>query len=230
VNEARDLGEYDRFKLYDHMKAHTAAPPDVLRVDEKHLHEHSVVNVTGVVITTNHKTDGIYLPADDRRHYLAWSELTKESFEPDYWVKLWRWYNAGDGDRHVAAYLAQHDLTGFDPKAPPPKTYAFWDVVNASRSPEDAELADVLDGMGRPDVVTLAEIIANAPYEFQEYLKNRRNSRAIPHRLEECGYTAFYNDDAQDGLWRINDKRQVVYARADLSTQARHHAKGKRWP
>jgi hypothetical protein len=208
VSEARDLGEFDRFKLYDHMKAYTAAPPDVLRVDEKHLREHSVFNVTGVIITTNHKSDGIYLPADDRRHYLAWSELTKDDFTPDYWIKLWHWYNAEDGDRHVAAYLAELDLSGFDPKAPPPKTYAFWDVVNASRAPEDAELADVLDDLGNPAVVTLTEIINKAPYEFQEYLKNRKNRRTIPHRLEDCGYTAFYNDDANDGLWRINDKRR----------------------
>ncbi|HYU12200.1 MAG TPA: primase-helicase family protein, partial [Stellaceae bacterium] len=32
VSEARDLGEFDRFAFYDHMKAYTAAPPDVLRV------------------------------------------------------------------------------------------------------------------------------------------------------------------------------------------------------
>jgi hypothetical protein len=37
VSDARDLGEYDRFQLYDHMKAYTAAPPDVLRVDEKNV-------------------------------------------------------------------------------------------------------------------------------------------------------------------------------------------------
>jgi hypothetical protein len=39
INEARDLGEVNRFAWYDHMKAHTAAPPDVLRCDEKNLRE-----------------------------------------------------------------------------------------------------------------------------------------------------------------------------------------------
>src|ERR1700740_505193 len=72
----------DRFKFYDHTKIYTAAPPDVLRVDEKHLREHYVFNVLGFIITTNHKTDGIYLPADDRRHYVAWSDATKEDFTP----------------------------------------------------------------------------------------------------------------------------------------------------
>ena len=73
ISEARDLGDIDRFAFYDHMKAYTAAPPDVLRVDEKNLREYSILNCCGVVITTNHKQDGIFLPADDRRHYVAWS-------------------------------------------------------------------------------------------------------------------------------------------------------------
>jgi hypothetical protein len=125
VNEARDLGESDRFKFYDHLKAYTAAPPDVLRVDEKNLKEHSVPNCVGIVITTNHKADGIYLPAEDRRRLVAWSELRQNDFESGYWNKVWSWYDNG-GDSHVAAYLAQLDLAGFDPKAPPPKTAAFW--------------------------------------------------------------------------------------------------------
>jgi hypothetical protein len=44
------------------MKVYTAAPPDVL--DEKHLREYAVFNVCGVIITTNHKTDGLFLPAE----------------------------------------------------------------------------------------------------------------------------------------------------------------------
>ena len=86
VNEARDLGDVNRFQFYDHMKAYTAAPPDVLRVDEKNLREHSVFNCVGVIITTNHKADGIYLPADDRRHFVAWSGLSKDDFDPAYWT------------------------------------------------------------------------------------------------------------------------------------------------
>ena len=41
VNEARDLGDVDRFSFYDHIKNYICAPPDVLRVDEKNLREHS---------------------------------------------------------------------------------------------------------------------------------------------------------------------------------------------
>jgi hypothetical protein len=142
-------------------KSYTAAPPDVLRVDEKHLREHSVFNCCGVIITSNHKADGIYLPPDDRRHFVAWSDLAKEEFAPTYWNGLWEWYARG-GYGHVAAYLADLDLSSFDPKAPPPKTPAFWDIVDPNRAPEDAELADMLDEMGNPEATTLIRITFSA--------------------------------------------------------------------
>jgi hypothetical protein len=162
ISEGRDLGDVDRYAFYEHMKVYTAAPPDVLRVDEKNLREHSVFNCCGVIITTNYKESGLYLPADDRRHYVAWSDLKKERFSADYWNKIWKWYEA-EGSRHVAAYLATLDISGFDPKAPPPKTAAFWQVVDANRAPEDAELADILDELGKPAAVTLPDVQKNAP-------------------------------------------------------------------
>jgi hypothetical protein len=159
INEGRDLGEIDRFKFYDHAKIYTAAPPDVLRINEKHLREYYIPNCLGLIITTNHKTDGIFLPADDRRHYVAWSDRRKEDFPSGYWNELWGWYEAG-GFEHVSAYLSALDISDFDPKAPPRKTQAFWDIVNVSQAPEDAELADVLDKMQNPDAVTPKQLIA----------------------------------------------------------------------
>jgi len=223
VNEARDLGDINRFAFYDHMKAYTASPPDVLRVDEKHLREYSVMNCCGVIITTNHKTDGIYLPPDDRRHFVAWSDLTKEVFAENYWARLWRYYDDG-GDRHVAAYLAELDISEFDPKAPPPKTPAFWDIVDANSAPEDAELADVLDLIGNPDATTILRIADAADAGLSDWIKDRKNRRMIPHRLEQCGYAPVRNDAAESGLWIINGKRQVIYAKSTLSIRDRFRA------
>ena len=218
ISEARDLGDVDRFKFYDHMKVYTAAPPDVLRVDEKNLREHSVLNVCGAIITSNYKSDGIFLPVDDRRHFVAWSDLTVKDFAEGYWSGLWGWY-ANGGTNHVAAYLHDLDISDFDPKAPPPKTAAWWDIVTASRAPEDAELADALDRAGNPSVTTLAEVVANASPEFAEFLKERKNSRKIPRRFEACGYAPLRNSDAKDGLWKIGDRRQVLYTRGELSVR-----------
>jgi uncharacterized protein DUF5906 len=220
VNEARDLGDVNRFQFYDHMKAYIASPPDVLRVDEKNLREYSVPNCCGVVITSNHKADGIYLPADDRRHFVAWSDLTKDDFPEAYWATLWSYYDNG-GDRHVAAYLAELDISGFDPKAPPPKTAAFWDIVDANRAPEDAELADVLDLIGNPDATTILRIAEGADHDLSLWIKDRKNRRQIPHRLEQVGYVPVRNDYADDGLWKLYGKRQAVYAKSALSPSDR---------
>jgi hypothetical protein len=215
VSEARDLGDVNRFSFYDHMKMYTAAPPDVLRVDEKNLREYSVLNCCGVIITTNHKADGIYLPADDRRHYVAWSDVKKENFALDYWTTLWGWYEGG-GYGHVTAYLTGLDISAFDAKAPPPKTAAFWDIIDASRASEDAELADVLDKLGNPNATTLIRVQNMASGDFETWIRDRRNRRQMPYRFEQCGYVPVRNDAAESGLWVINDKRQVVYAKASL--------------
>src|SRR5262249_42718556 len=51
INEARDLGVANRFALYDHLKAYTAAPPDTLRIDEKFTPEYAIFNCVGIIIT-----------------------------------------------------------------------------------------------------------------------------------------------------------------------------------
>ena len=154
-----------------------------------------------MIITTNHKSDGIYLPADDRRHFVAWSDKTKEDFTPAYWNHLWNWYDEG-GFGHVAAYLAALDLADFDAKAPPPKTDAFWDIVDANRAPEDAELADVLDRLGNPDATTLDRLalglgrlsrMAERPQEPARHSPSARSRRLCPGTQSRCRRRALEN-------------------------------------
>jgi hypothetical protein len=235
INEAKDLGEVNRYQFYEHMKPYLAAPPDALRTDEKNRPEYYVLNVCRGVMTTNHQTSGIYLPADDRRHYVAWSFVKAASFPERYWIEFWKWYES-EGFGHVAAYLRTLDISDFDPKAPPPRTHAFWAIVDANRSDEDAELADLLDRLNRPPAVTIGRLIETASegalYPTAEWLKDRKNRRAIPIRLERCGYIFVRNGDAEDGLFVISGRRQVIYARSDLApreqfTAARTLARGR---
>lgn len=216
INEGRDLGDLDRFKFYDHIKIYTATPPDVLRVNEKHLREYYVLNCLGIIITTNHKTDGIFLPANDRRHYVAWSNCKKEDFPADYWQQLWGFYADG-GCEHVTAYLDELDLSSFNAKTPPPKTPAFWDIVNVNSAPEDADLADLLEDLCNPDAITLEQLLVKATGAAAEWLLDRKNRRSIPHRLDRCGYTSVRNPETSDGRWRVQGKRRVVYVKASLS-------------
>jgi hypothetical protein len=212
------------------MKTYLVSPPFTLPCDEKNIREHHVFNVCGVIYTSNHKTDGIYLPADDRRHYVAWSERTEKDFGDAYWKKLWTWYGDG-GFENVATFLEEKvDLSDFDPKAPPPKTAAFYAIVGAGEAPEYGDFADALDALRsrprygsneppgpRPDVLTLDAIISQATSDsFKEWLKDPKYRRIIPERLERCNYVQVRNLGADDGYWRIEKRRRVVYGRKEL--------------
>jgi hypothetical protein len=227
MSEARDLGEMDRFALYDHEKIYAAAPPDVLRVDEKFLREVYVANILGLIITSNH-SDALYLPADDRRHYVAWSPLAKEDFSDAYWRRIWDWYEHGGGIGHVVAYLRGLDLSDFNPKAPPPKTAAFWAMVAAGEAPESGELRDVIDGMGNPPAFALYQLIGQARAMGFDGLVNeltdRKNRRIVGHALDRVGYAAVRNPNANDGLWVVNGRRQVIYAMRTLSASVQIQA------
>jgi hypothetical protein len=227
MNEAHDLGDSERvnrYALYERLKIYAAAPPDVLRCNDKHLRHYYVPNVLGLIVTTNHKTDGLYLPSDDRRYYVAWSHRTKEEFTEEYFNRMWTWLLCEGGNEHVAAYLAQRDLSTFNSHAPPRQTAAFFDIVHAGRCPEDAELADVLDELKRPEICTLPMLAASKIGASLEWLLDHRHRRSIPHRMERCGYVTCRNPNAADGLWFINGRRQTLYGKASLAPEQRIHA------
>lgn len=205
INEARDLGELDRFAFYEHSKTYIAAPPDVLMCNNKHAKEYPVFNVMGVILTTNHKTAGIYLPPDDRRHYVAWSEARKEDFDEQHWRDLWTWLNHG-GAEAVVGYLQRVDLAGFNPKAPPPKTEAFFAIVQANANPDDIALATLTtneDGIRLPvvalDMLAAAAMTAGDNELFNAF-SDRKNRRRVPHMMERAGYVPVRNPYAKDGL------------------------------
>jgi hypothetical protein len=51
-------------------------------------------------------------------------------------------------------------------------------------------LADLLKSLGDPKAVTLGRIQGQAHGDFADWIKDRKNRRTIPHRLEKCGVHA----------------------------------------
>jgi hypothetical protein len=224
INEARDLGDMSRFQFYDHMKTYLAAPPLTLDVEEKYRNKYVIPNCVGVIITTNYK-NSLYLPAEDRRHYVAWSDKKQDDFSKEDWDSVWAWYGAG-GYGHVTAYLAGLDLTGWDAKAPPPKTDAFWEIVDANRSPEEGDLDDALFVLKNPKVVTIQQILGSGgtSEEFHDWLKDRKNCRTIPQKFKKCGYSPVMNRESKQGLWRCGGKKQMIYGKVELTERERLEA------
>ena len=232
VSEARDLGDVDRYAFYETTKTIWAAPPDMLLVDDKNVKTHHIVNVVGGIVTTNHRTDGLYLPADDRRHFVLWSEATKEDefFLGNYWKNLWGWYHGEGGIENVASYLKARDLSSFDPKKPPKQTPAFRAMVDCSRAPEEVELYDELDALKWPVALTIDDVIIAATKSSSPigvWLRDRKNARSIPHKLERCGYIKLQNDGDKDGRWKLNGRNVTIYVRKVLSGQDQRAAAAK---
>ena len=233
INEVHDLGDINRYAFYEQMKTYLASPPDMLRCNEKYVKEHYILNLVGVIFTSNHKTTGIYLPKDDRRHYVLYTALVETDFPDGYWDKLWNWYTDESGNRHVAQYLRTLDISNWNPKASPPKTNAFWDIVGASMAPEDAELADCIDALAATkqniDAVTVDMVKNSASEQFRKWLDDPRNRRSILHRFEQCGYTTVRNPNSQQGLWRIRGgARQMIFVRKELTLREQLEAAQKR--
>jgi hypothetical protein len=219
INEARDAGDtrngrIDRYALHDHMKHILASPPETIRINRKYDPQYPCFNVVGAAVTSNH-SDALYLPADDRRHFVARSERKRTEFSEALFDEMYRWYADG-GIGHVAAYLRACTLaqSGFDAKASPPQTDAFREMVSFDRGIEHAELADAIDALGQPEALTLAELAAKAP--GAEWLTDRKQNRSVPHRLQRCGYIRTPNTECEDQQWVIKSKRQMIYTRADL--------------
>ena len=76
--------------------------------------------------------------------------------------------------------------------------------------------------IGNPDATTITQHRATTPSaSFEVWIRDRKNRRAIPHRLEKCGYVPVRNDAAKDGY--VEDQRHApaVYAKSTLSTRDR---------
>jgi hypothetical protein len=229
LSEARDMGEQgriDRYGLYDHTKNLLATPPNMLRINEKYIREYYIVNCFGMAVTSNHR-DAFYLTPDDRRYYIATSECSTDQFSTEYWSEFWTYYNHDNGINDVVSLLRQYDLSGFDPKAPPPKTPGFWHMVNADRGEDHGALNDAIEAIDtskhpqrvRPEALTINQLTAVAPH--LEWLAQLKMRRAVGKRLGDCGYIAVDNPHTREGLWMVGGKRQRVYARMDMTLSDR---------
>jgi hypothetical protein len=63
------------------------------------------------------------------------------------------------------------DLSEFNPKAPPKKTKAFWEIVDANKPAENSDFAEAQDHLGNPEAVTLSQLANASSADLSEWLK-----------------------------------------------------------
>jgi hypothetical protein len=235
ISEANDLGESDRFAFYERRKSWMVSPPRVIMVADKNVRIHPVVNVVKSVTFSNSKA-GLYLPAEDRRNDVMWSECAPDDFPPDYFTNLYKWYGEG-GYSHVKAFLDAVDLTDFDPGARPPQTAAFKEIVGYNQSSEATNLGNLLDWMNmpfddRPTAVTIpmlvkAALSPDADGHFDEaldLLQDKKARKKLIHEFGRAGYVAVENPGQKDGRWKVAGKNVVIYGCKDVPLSIRIEA------
>lgn len=216
INEAKDTGDGNRFQFYDKTKTIITAPPKFHSIRSMYMGRRKSPNLNSTIITTNHRTGALYLPADDRRHYVMFSDVTRERFDDAYWVDMWDWLDNGGADAG-AAFLLARDVSQFSPKAPPIQTPEFWEMVGGGQPAETTELSDIIDLIpsGPFSVSQLAMTALTANHrELYDFLINRANGTKINRALTDLGIIKYRNPDAvKDGRWLINGVKVTLYKR-----------------
>ncbi|HVA17458.1 MAG TPA: primase-helicase family protein [Candidatus Dormibacteraeota bacterium] len=232
VNEAKDFGDKDRFAFYERMKPWLGGlATGVLPVADKNVRLHPVVDVVGFVITTNHKARGLYLPEDDARHYVAWSNRTLDDWDDaaSYFAALYEWYASG-GYENVARFLFEYDLDllAFSPTSPPPQTDAHHEIVRAYANPKKNALTDILEGLGSPPAVTIAELHRADPSGDLSHWITPEGRNTVAAEMEDAGYVSQGKPGSKSGRWQIGGKRKrtelIIYVKAKLTKAERERA------
>jgi len=212
VSETSNLAEMSKWAFNEQTKVLIAGNPDNQTINPKYGQKYTVKMYCGVIMTTNHLASGIFIPPGDRRYDVIESAtLTEMRLEEDdvrgaYFEELWGWFNEG-GNRHIAAWLHERDISAFKPATGQRKTEAHRTVVAAGMG-SDAWLIDAIDELGATDliradwIVDIAETAGMKPNEARAKL-----SMAIGR----CGYSVYRNPNMADGRWKIGKKNVIVY-------------------
>jgi hypothetical protein len=64
--------------------------------------------------------------------------------------------------------------------------------------------------------------------ELSAWLNDPKSSRAIPHKLGDCGYVAVPNPDAKDKYWKVYGARRAIYVKREFATVPDREAAAKK--
>src|SRR5690606_34856136 len=115
-----------------------------LRIEEKYQVTYTIDNHLNLICFSNHR-DAIKLSAGDRRWFVVFSPAKPR--DGDYYATLFDHIH-GDGPAHVAHWLMQRDLSGFNAKGRAPETSAKGQMLGLTMGEAEAHLHELLrDGI-----------------------------------------------------------------------------------
>lgn len=217
IHEASNLQDMSKWAFNEHMKTLIAGGgSDGCEINPKYGQMYTMRLYCGVILTTNNLLSGIFIPEDDRRYDVIDCATFDEMGLSDtikrgkYFDTLYAWFFAG-GDRHIAAFLHERDLSRWSPDHGQRKTLAHQMVINEGRT-NDLWLLDILEELGSPEVVR-GDWITNRAVANGE--KTLDVTRKLSHAIGRAGYVKFNNPEATGNLgrWKVNGRSYSVYVR-----------------
>lgn len=213
ISEAANLHEMTKWAFNERTKVLIAGSPDICQINPKYGQKYFVRLHCGVIITTNHLAGGIFIPEDDRRYDVIESSSLEEMGlgmdmrRREYFTELWEWYNHEGGDRHIAAFLKERNITGFSASNGQRKTEAHRTVVISGMA-NDTWLQDIIYAMKDPPYLRSDIILSRAAANGENEMEIRRR---MANAIGRAGYLIHRNPKTKDGRWPVNGKYATLY-------------------
>lgn len=141
INEAELGDRREAMAVSNKLKPLAAAPPDTLRVNQKHVKAMKIRNIVNCTMTTN-SVMPLRLNGASRRFYALWSDLNPRDKDDnmkrewlDYWEDRWTWMKGGGWKAVVYHLMHTVDLSDFNPSEAPPMTEFLREIKESSKSP-----------------------------------------------------------------------------------------------
>lgn len=218
ISEAANLHEMSKWAFNEQTKVLIAGNPDSITINPKYGQKYSMRMFCGVIMTTNHLSNGIFIPEGDRRYDVIDCASKREMGMTEeelklHFEELWEWFELGRGAENIAAYLTQRDISKFSANSGQRKTEAHKTVVAQGFS-GDYWLTDIIDELGSPIALRLDWIMDRA---IAKGMKEHEVRAKISHALDRSEYSKLRNKDSADGRWTINKVKRVVYSKYGIS-------------
>lgn len=223
INEIH-AAEATSITFYEKCKTITATAGEYISIEEKYVNPIHIPNLVHVFMTTNNPMD-MYIPANDRRIFMMWS-MNDVPLPQEYFAGLKDYYDNG-GYEAIANYLYEVDLSGFNPKSPPPITKGKEAVQAKTDEVRNDEFDDMMnrfvndafDGE-KPDVIfpnDLVQYVGDMAFDDKDKLLKIIRGKSIAHRLNRYGYLPVPPPEATEwGNRKTGFRSRKAYVRKNL--------------
>lgn len=105
-NQSSKLGMY---AAYEVLKQRVDTTNRIVSMEDKHIRSHSVLTCSSYLISTNHPSNAVALPSEDRRFTVMSNPDVTQSAR--YFTDLNAWIDRNEWPKHVFRWLVQRNIT-----------------------------------------------------------------------------------------------------------------------